>query len=120
MSEVIIPPGADVRLSVLVPDFGVSLFCTRCNQIFVSDPAAISVEVNGLQYVLMTPFAPGCCGIVRQVVMVFRSNADAFAEMRRLVPQIQERGLGFLFPATFESVGIPKDASKWDGVHRSS
>ncbi len=119
MSEVIIPPGANVRLCVVVPPLGVNLVCTRCNQVFGSGPAGISVEVNGEQYILMTPFAPECCGITRQIVMVFRSNADAFAEIRRLIPQIEERGLGFLFPTTFASLGIPKDSNEWEGFHRS-
>ncbi len=120
MSEVIIPPGANVRLQVVAPPLGVLLYCTRCRQVFAGDPAAISVEVNGKQYILMTPFAAGCCGITRQIVMVFRSNADAWREIQRMVPQIMEQGLGFLFPAPFESVGIPKDPNEWDCVHRSS
>lgn len=119
MSEVIIPPGANIRLSVVVPPLGINLVCLGCNQVFESGPAGISVEVNGEQYILMTPFAPGCCGVTRQIVMVFRSNADAFAEIRRLMPQIEERGLGFLFPATFASLGIPKDSNEWEGFHRS-
>lgn len=119
MSEISLPDGALVRLGLVVPPLGVTLFCTRCSQIFESNKAAISLDVNNMQYILMTPFAAQCCGITRQIVMVFRSNADAWREIQRIMPQIREQGLSFLFPAPFESVGIPKDPNEWDGVHRS-
>lgn len=120
MSEVIIPPGASVRLSVVVPSPGINLVCTRCNRVFGGGSAGISVEINGKQYILMTPFVPGCCGICRQVVMVFRSNADAWKEIGRLVLQIRKDDLSFLFPVPFESACIPKDSNDWHGVHGSS
>jgi hypothetical protein len=120
MAEILIPPGANIRLGLVVPPLGISLYCTRCRQVFESDPAGISLDIGDKQYILMTPFAPQCCGITRQVVMIFRSNADAWAEIQRLMPQIEERGLGFLFPAPFASVGIPPDSNDWDGVHHSS
>lgn len=119
MSEVSLPDGALVRLGLVAPPLGVTHFCTRCSQIFESDKAAISLDVNHMQYILMTPFAAQCCGITRQIVMVFRSNADAWREIQRLMPQIREHGLGSLFLASFESVGIPKDPNDWDGVQRS-